>query len=376
MAGGVSCGKQETEKKVSAPLITIVKNPVPTSSDSQFLVVNAEGDWTISLSYQGDRTGWANVNPKSGSGDKRNILFEWEDNHDEDARRVLLTIRGDKGATSTVLFTQKGTKNERAANSGVASTTLGWMELPATNATDGRDFFTRDMSFNGREVRNYSYYWDYDNLVAWWVAYPMIASYMQKNYSRSDIWQIDPMLAREQQPVVVYRGFGSAGCDRGHQIPAADRTFDRVALDDTFYGTNQTPQYSSFNQGIWSGVENKVRSWAAKSDTLYVVTGCIPTGSSSFAYDNDGKQVTIPTAYWKAVLSLAAGEYSACAIYLPHNASYSSSGNNLSGYCKSIKELENIIGYDLFVNLPAKVGASKANQIESENPSTVNWWWK
>ena len=41
----------------------------------------------------------------------------------------------------------------------------------------------------------------------------------------------------------------------------------------------------------------------------------------------------------------------------------------------SISELEQKLGYQLFVNLPDRVGAATANEIKSEKPSTMNWWW-
>ena len=375
LLGGVSCGKQEAEKKVVVPGIEIRTNPAPCSDNgydgSQFLVVTAEGDWTITLNYQGGQSGWASVKPKTGSGSTSRIQFEWKVNTAEEPRSVLLTITGKTGK-SDVLFTQKGTKDMRAANSGVKATKLGWLELPATSETDAHDFFNRSMPYRNASVRNYSFYWDYDNLVAKWVAYPMVGAYTG-SVSRSDNWQIDPLLTRDQQPVVEYRGFSSWGCDRGHQLPAADRKFSEAAIASTFFGTNQTPQYSSFNQGIWVGVENLVRTWAMKSDTLYVVTGC--HGVKDHAYDNDGKQVAIPAAYWKAVLSKSGDSYSACAVYLPHSNSYPSGGNDIKTYSKSVRELEGILGYDLFVNLPAVVGATKAKDIEETNPANVNWWW-
>ena len=375
LQGVVSCGKQEAEKKIAAPYLTIVTNPAPCNvnghGDSQFLVIEAEGDWTISLAFQGSQSGWASVNTKKGSGSKRNVLLEWEANTAEESRSVLVKVTGE-GGKSDILFTQKGTRDVRAANSGVRATKLGWLELPATSETDAYDFFNRSMTWRNTSVRNYSYYWDYDNLVAKWVAYPMVGGY-KGSVSRSDDWQIDPLLTRDQQPVVSFRGFGSYGCDRGHQLPSADRTFSDAANASTFYGTNQTPQYSSFNQGIWVGVENLVRTWAVKSDTLYVATGC--TGAVSYAHDNDGKQVAIPAAYWKAVLSKSGSTYSACAIYLPHNTSYPRSGNDLKSYSKSIRQLENILGYDLFANLPAVVGDAKAREIEETNPAGVSWWW-
>ena len=34
------------------------------------------------------------------------------------------------------------------------------------------------------------------------------------------------------------------------------------------------------------------------------------------------------------------------------------------------------LGYQFFVNLPAKVGAETATKIKSQDPKTVAWWWQ
>ena len=41
----------------------------------------------------------------------------------------------------------------------------------------------------------------------------------------------------------------------------------------------------------------------------------------------------------------------------------------------SISELEQKLGYHLFVNLPDRVGAPTADLIKSEIPTSNNWWW-
>ena len=42
----------------------------------------------------------------------------------------------------------------------------------------------------------------------------------------------------------------------------------------------------------------------------------------------------------------------------------------------SVKELETVLGYKLFVNLDKAIGADKASTVKSENPQNNNWWWK
>ena len=152
----------------------------------------------------------------------------------------------------------------------------------------------------------------------------------------------------------------------------------------TFYGTNMTPQIQNgFNGDIWATLEGKVRSWANSSDTLYVVTGCVidyKDGETvKYALDNNGKKVTVPTAYYKVVLrymknsTIGYSGYSACAVWLDHKV-YSSKNIN-SSYSMSVDDLEKRLNIDFFVNLPAKVGEETAARIEAEDPAKVSWWW-
>ena len=363
----VSCQKQETEE-FDPPSLTVLTNPVGRSSDSQFLRIEAEGEWEISLDLQGAESEWITVKPTKGSGSKGNVLLSWDAWDGDEARGALITVTG-KGGYSDMYITQKGKK---VAHSGAPSTTLGWLELPATDPEDGLDFFTHDMTYNKKTVRNYSFYWDYDALVAPWVAYPMVPGYVGSS-GRTEDWNLDPLLTRDQQPV-MFRGLGG-GYDRGHQLPSQDRTFSAVANSTTFYFTNMTPQIGkSFNQGIWVGAETLIRTWANKSDTLYVVTGCVTKGSTTTHYDNDSKLITVPVAYYKAALSLSNGSYKACGLYLEHT-NYPSSGNNLKHYSLSIDALEEKLGYDLFASLPKVVGEAQAAEIESKDPASVSWWW-
>ena len=126
-----------------------------------------------------------------------------------------------------------------------------------------------------------------------------------------------------------------------------------------------------------------MRSWANESDTLYVVTGCVidyKDGETvKYALDNNGKKVTVPTAYYKAVLrymknsTVGYSGYSACAVWLDHKV-YSTKTID-SSYSMSVDDLEEKLGIDFFVNLPAKVGEDVAARIEAEEPKGVAWWW-
>jgi endonuclease G len=137
-----------------------------------------------------------------------------------------------------------------------------------------------------------------------------------------------------------------------------------------------TPQFNEHNERIWAVLEAKVRGYANTSDTTYVVTGVIVSPSSKKEKDSYGNSVTVPDAYFKAVLkysrSSTLGAWNAAAFYLEHKAY---SGSVTKEHSMSIDKLEEITGFDFFVNLPAKIGADQAAKIESANPANSSVWW-
>lgn len=387
----VSCGGEDGPEP-TPPEFVVKTNPFPAAGGSQFVSVTASGKWEMKVSCN-DSGDWAKLTPDSGSGDM-DVVLSVEPNENAGSRTARISIKSG-GWLREITFTQKGSAGSgdeggngggggNGGNSGSTSggnlKQAGWLELPALTTPQGSstyDFFYHDMTVNSKKVRNYSFSWDYDNLVAPWVAYPLNRGLIGSG-NRTNEWGLDPLLPESKQPV-LYKGF-AGGYDRGHQIPSADRLTYNANVQ-TFYGTNMTPQIGQgFNQSIWANLETIVRSWANQSDTLYVVTGCVTEGSTKYATDNNGKKVTVPTAYYKALLRLSSGGtigkngYVACAIWLDHK-NYSSDMIS-SSYSMSIDALEEKLGIDLFVNLPAVIGESAAAAVEAEDPKTQQWWWQ
>ena len=279
-----------------------------------------------------------------------------------------------------VLSCEGGLDVPGEAGPGEAIAQARWLELPETSATDGLDFFSRSCSIDGKALRNYSYYWDYTNRVSRWVAYPLCGVYLG-NSGRSEAWGYDPFLPASKQSNVSggFRKGDNNWYDRGLQLPSADRTANGELNATTFYSTNITPQDSGFAGGVWATLEGKIRVWAAKSDTLYVVSGCVSDGATHYVYDRSDNKVTVPAAYFKAVLryskDITQGDrgFMAAAFLYNHDSypNYFSKSESMS-----VKDLEEKLGYKLFVNLDEVVGVNVANSIKSEKPSLVNWWWQ
>lgn len=382
-----SCGSGGKED-VLPPIVEVKTAVVEAGGYSQFIYVKASSSWRITITSVdgGEPVDWIIADPSSGSGDM-DVTLKVEENKSEKERSAVITVENSAGkASKTISQKAKGSevKPDPTPSGGNLSPKTGWMELPAI--PEGMDAFTHSMTVGSVSTRNYSFLWDYSNLVAPWVAYPLCVWNMSGKAGRTNAWDLDPLLPANKQPVLT-RGFseGNAGWfARGHQIASADRQTSYSSNAMTFYGTNMTPQINNgFNADIWANLEGKVRSWAGRSDTLYVVTGCVidyKKGETvKYAVDNYGKKVTVPTAYYKVVLrymknsTVGYSGYSACAVWLDHKV-YSTK-NIDSKYSMSVKDLEKKVGMDFFVNLPAVVGEEMAAKIESEDPSKVSWWW-
>ncbi len=393
----VSCGGTSgtsKEEPLVPPTVSIKTQNVSGEAGSQFLSVSSTGNWTIVTSAP-----WLTVSPATGSGNSNTVVLSYTEN--TNAIRTATVTISSSGGSATASITQNklvvpvppspgpgdNPSQQEENGYGFKTAPYKWLELPETIEGDELEFFAHYMPLGGATVRNYSFDWDYDNLVAPWVAYPLCAGNIGSG-GRSDEWGLNPMLPRSKQPV-LYNGYSGYSApekwDRGHQIPSADR-LNREANVQTFYGTNMTPQDGKFNGGIWLLLEDKVRYWSKKTgatagtDTLYVVTGCFVGSSTKTVKDNDGKAVAVPEGYFKALLRYKNSEsvghkgFMACAFYFENENKYGSKINK--DLSMSVADLEKKLGYKLFVNLEAKVGAETYKAIKEENPATVSWWWQ
>lgn len=365
-----SCETQEETVIDRDPSVSIPLKTAGTNASNQFVTVDASGAWNLTIDF-GEAEDWASVEPASGEGRRSDIVLSWDRNTGEEARNCTLTVTaGDKQASA--IFTQSGVSSGGSSDIIHPDTPGGWLELPATDDPD-LYFITHNMERSGKTVRNYSYYYSPEDRIAVWVAYPLNRGLIGSG-GRTDDWGYDPKVPSKYQSV-LFNGF-SGGYQRGHQLPSADR-YGVGINETTFYFTNMTPQLGSLNEYAWRTLEEMTRDWSGQVDTLYVVTGADIQGSTKVAYDNNGNPVTVPSGYFKALLARgikdgsanSTGGYAGIAFYFEHRG-YSSDA--VMGQSMTIDELEDMTGYDFFVNLPEKIGANYAAQVESD---VISWWY-
>ena len=371
----VSCQRPVTEY---AALEVSVKTPVVDSGKGQMFVnVKCDGRWTLALTdaVDGKDVDWASLSVTSGSDNKSNVVLSYQVNASEQSRKLDIVL--DDGlhwvaCSVEQMGSGKQPEPEPDPAPDIELPKTGWLELPAID-DPGLGYYSHSFKMNGKTYRNYSFGWSQEDRVALWVAYPLCKLYTNGSAGRTNEWALDPLLGEDS--AAPFGGYAGSYA-RGHQLPSADRQCCYEANAQTFYGTNMTPQLNAHNEGIWADLEGRVRGWANTSDTTYVVTGVVVSPSSKKEKDSYGKSVTVPDAYFKAVLkyskSSTLGMWNAAAFYLEHKAY---SGNVGKEHSMSVDKLEEITGIDFFVNLPAKLGDDQAAAIEAADPSKSSVWW-
>jgi endonuclease G len=173
-----------------------------------------------------------------------------------------------------------------------------------------------------------------------WVAYYLTPASINGPQKRSSKFLPDPFLSNP----LGSSSYIKSGYDRGHLCPAADMKLNTTSMKESFYMSNMSPQVPSFNRGIWSKLEDKIRDWALEKKGLYVVTG--PLLNKNCGTVN--QKITVPCAYYKIVFKQTKAGVEAIAFLLPN----AGSTQLLKQFVVSIDYIEALTGIDFFANLP------------------------
>jgi endonuclease G, mitochondrial len=206
----------------------------------------------------------------------------------------------------------------------------------------------------------------------YWSAYHLTAKDLKGTAKRRDNFRPDievPEKARSS--LEDYRG---KSFDRGHLAPARDFTRSKEAMAATFLLSNISPQYPNTNQGIWQELEGQIRDMIRDVGEAWVVTGDAfmsrdSQQTSPKLWMKQGRQnrVAVPTPLFDAILTQdGKGRWCAYAFLIPNQPERNT--HPTSRYLLSVDRLEQITGFDFFVELDTAV----QNRIESAVPV---WSW-
>lgn len=188
--------------------------------------------------------------------------------------------------------------------------------------------------------------YDTENLIPFWVAYELKDTELEGDAVRAGSFQPDPSPELAGYTLAQHKNYTNSGWVRGHMVPAGDLKYSQKAMDDSFYTSNVCPMNKNFNEGDWKRLEEKIRNWAKAYNTVYVVTGPIILDNK---YGKVGtSKITVPDAFWKAVLMQIDGQYYASG-FLMYNEP--SKKRKLREYAITVSDLESFIGRKLFFSL-------------------------
>lgn len=207
---------------------------------------------------------------------------------------------------------------------------------------------------------SYSLEWDCQKKSQRWSCFQMHTA--GTTTKRTDAWAEDPDIpssARFSDTNAMYKG---SGFTRGHICASADRLYSAAANMQTFYYSNMQPQLYNFNAGdnytgVWVHMEDQVRSWVSKCDTLYVVKGGTIDREDQILMrikPNVEGGLIVPKYFFMALLAKSSNTFKALGFWAQHNDVVLPS-IDLKDYVVSIDELEELTGIDFFCNLPDPV---------------------
>lgn len=276
---------------------------------------------------------------------------------DETNEEPTTTSRPVEEKTPTVKETKAATKSETASKASTSSYE-GRKEQSTTNkdlpkyTSENEYYFTSSFDFtwpaytgNDAIIEHDYFTLSYNEKTeqADWVAYKLTRNHLNDaTYKRKDNFRADPLVSSQSASLSDYKG---SGYDRGHLAPAADFTWSKEGLDDSFYMSNMSPQEPGFNRGIWKQLEEKVRNMARENGVVYVVTGPIYQGLTKKIGDN---KVAVPSKYYKVILDLEGKEVKGIGFILPNKKS----NNSLSKYATTIDAVEKATKLDFFPSIP------------------------
>ena len=128
-----------------------------------------------------------------------------------------------------------------------------------------------------------------------WVHYKLCNALILGTAVRKDNFRADYNVSSKSASPNDYKG---SGYDRGHLAPAGDMKINPVAMSESFFMSNISPQKPSFNRGGWKKLESLVRMWG-RNKVSYITTAGV-LNSNNFNKIG-GNQVSVPNQFYKII---------------------------------------------------------------------------
>lgn len=177
-----------------------------------------------------------------------------------------------------------------------------------------------------------------------WVAYKLTRDMLDGSMKRTNKFTPDTLVSTGSATAKDYE---KSGYDKGHLCPAADMKSSPVLMKECFFMSNMSPQEPSFNRGVWSKLEELVRTWAMQDSLLYIATG--PVFRDSMKFIGKKNRVAVPWGFYKVILDYRKGHWPKAIGFILPNCGTTDS---LIHFTVSVDSVEKVTGIDFFPNLP------------------------
>ena len=196
------------------------------------------------------------------------------------------------------------------------------------------------------EIIDYKYfsvsYCEETKISEWSIYYYNKERFEAPSFPRPNNFQSDPLGRGADLSDYKYSGY-----DRGHLTPARDMAFDQIALKESFYMTNMSPQTPQLNRGAMKKLENFIKTnlvdWTNRMKGLVIITGFT---NESVGNIKKKSVIPVPKYYYKVIIDVKVNR--AIAFLLPNNANRST---GVMDYIVSFEDLESMTGLDFFYKL-------------------------
>ncbi|WP_236554647.1 DNA/RNA non-specific endonuclease [Flavobacterium sp. 9AF] len=230
--------------------------------------------------------------------------------------------------------------------------------LSEDNGISNKEFNYLPTNTTGAVYKKHTYTLSYSEEYeqAEWVAYVLKSSDIMENNYKRPFFEIDEEIITG---AADWRNYKKSGYNKGHLCPAGDRTHSYEDFKETFITSNISPQKNDFNAGIWNRLEQKIRYWAKRQDSLYVITGGVLNDNlKTIGYES----VAVPNYFYKVLLSK--DHTKMIGFLLPHE----DSNKPLYSFITTVDEIEKLTGIDFFPSLDDAV----ENRLEATKEYS-NW---
>lgn len=132
------------------------------------------------------------------------------------------------------------------------------------------------------------------------------------------------------------------GFDRGHLAPSADFKWSKIAVSESFYYSNMTPQVPALNRGAWANLEDVIRTSVGQdTNSYYVITG--PVLCEYSGVTGGPNTIPVPNYFYKVVVCLGK-DPRGIAFIMPNEKCM----RPIRSYMTTIDKVEELTGFNFF----------------------------